>query len=197
MSIHDQYEIYTSGRPRSATTQAGRVGTHSRWFGWGKRRRRGRAGDAKGDIGRILRPRGGARRRPPRTGPVFCCLLLWRRAAERAPARRAAGFAGRVNSWSLNPDSVFRLRLRWPGWGRGPTVRTSGAQSGCFFRPQCWPLRVLGVSVSFSKRRPKTAAGASATFPGLRPYFSGLRKNMAEGSGAPEARRKIRPSGAE
>ncbi len=88
------------------------------------------------NIGHILRPRGGARRRPPRTGLVFCWLLLWRRAAERAPARRAAGFAGRLNSWSLNPDSVFRLRLRWPGWGRGPTVRTSGAKS---------PPRTLGA----------------------------------------------------
>ncbi len=58
--------------------------------------------------------------RPPRTGPVFCCLLLWRRAAERAPARRAAGFAGRVNPWSVNPGSVCRLRGQWPGWAAGP-----------------------------------------------------------------------------
>ena len=28
----------SDARPRSATTQAGRVGTDSRWFGWGQRR---------------------------------------------------------------------------------------------------------------------------------------------------------------
>ena len=102
-------------------------------------------GPPKGASRRILRPPGGAPWGPPRTGFVFWCPLWCRRAAERAAARRAAGFGGRVNSWSVNPDNVRRLRDRRPGWGRGPTVRTFGAKGWQFSRPQCWQLRVLGA----------------------------------------------------